>query len=380
MQSYSSWSSGETSKCSRRSVALLLMVTFLYLNHLLGDTILVRRPDMAQGSWYEGHVHVLRQYEVGLRFNASFRGHTPASRYEVHFKLNRYPIRRQHQAMDTAWAESRVLFPVPEHIRGLIRPAPSRLRLNNPIIATNPPQLQAVTSIIRQESGAVPFIVFGPYVRHVVPYWRLLTFSRPGTGKTVTVVEAMLQVLQNKPSARILACAPSNSAADIIAERLAKYMNEDDLFRFYAPSRFKDQVPDVLLDYTCMKPGTHLFSVPPMARLKRFRVVVSTCVSASMPYGVGIPRGHFTHLFVDEAGQATEPEVMISIKTMCDRSTNVILSGDPRQLGPIIRSVFAQKLGLETSLLERLMQRDVYDEQTGHGRTCVAYFPSRYHC
>jgi helicase MOV-10 len=202
----------------------------------------------------------------------------------------------------------------------------------------------------------------------------LMEASRPGTGKTVTVIEAMLQLLQKKPQARIFACAPSNSAADIIAERLARHLHEDELFRFYAPSRAWEQVPDQIKPYTCRKYSQRgdLFSIPIMARLKRFRVIVSTCVSGSMPYGVGIPRGHFSHIFVDEAGQATEPEVMIAIKTLCDKSTNVVLSGDPKQLGPIIRSPFAQKLGLERSMLERIMDREIYEEENGYGVTSVA--------
>jgi helicase MOV-10 len=52
---------------------------------------------------------------------------------------------------------------------------------------------------------------------------------------------------------------------------------------------------------------------------------------------------------------------------MADNNTNVILSGDPKQLGPIIRSNVARELGLETSYLERLMNRDLYDEKTGYG-------------
>jgi helicase MOV-10 len=103
------------------------------------------------------------------------------------------------------------------------------------------------------------------------------------------------------------------------------------------------------------------FSVPLMARMKSFRVVVSTCVAASMVSGIGMPRGHFSHIFIDEAGQATEPEAFISIKTMADPSTNIILSGDPKQLGPIIRSPIARALGLEMSYLQRLMESDVYE-------------------
>jgi len=98
---------------------------------------------------------------------------------------------------------------------------------------------------------------------------------------------------------------------------------------------------------------------------------VCTCVSASITYGIGIPRGHFTHIFVNEAGQATEPEVMIGIKTMSDKTTNIVLAGDPKQLGPIVRSNIARQLGLEKSYLERLMSMDAYEAQSGHGLSVV---------
>ena len=84
-----------------------------------------------------------------------------------------------------------------------------------------------------------------------------------------------------------------------------------------------------------------------------------------------MPRGHFSHIFVDEAGHAAEPEVMIAIKTMSDLKTNVVLSGDPKQLGPIIRSAVARHLQLDISYLERLMNRGIYDPKKGHGMTYV---------
>lgn len=119
------------------------------------------------------------------------------------------------------------------------------------------------------------------------------------------------------------------------------------------------------------------FGIPSKAELKEFRVVISTCFSASVPYGIGVERGHFTHIFIDEAGQATEPEVMIPIKTMADNGTNIVLSGDVKQLGPIVRSPVARELGLGTSYLDRLTSIPVYDENEGKGVTCVlitAYF------
>ncbi|KAF7966507.1 hypothetical protein HWV62_21353 [Athelia sp. TMB] len=335
---------------------------------LIGDQILVKPIESTTGRWFSGHVHFVHMESVGLRFHSSFSW-SAGQKYNIRFKLNRIPLRRQHQALDTAFTQDRVLFPEPKHVQA---PFPPRaLTIVNKLIATNPNQLMAVKGIVNQQPGSVPFIVFGP----------------PGTGKTVTMVEAIRQLYLTNSNARILACAPSNSAADLIASRL-KDLGPAVLFRFYAPSRKRGQVPDELLPFTSIKhvgansasesyfatqrdSAAGLFTVPPMARLKRFRIIVCTCVSASFPYGVGLPRGHFSHLFFDEAGHATEPETMIAIKTMADNDTNIVLSGDPRQLGPIIRSKVATALGLEISYMERLMNDEMYDEQKAHGRTVV---------
>ena len=64
----------------------------------------------------------------------------------------------------------------------------------------NERQQQAVKRILEGRGRPLPYILFGP----------------PGTGKSVTIVEAILQVLKNIKYSRIIACAPSNSAADLI--------------------------------------------------------------------------------------------------------------------------------------------------------------------
>ncbi|TFK49293.1 P-loop containing nucleoside triphosphate hydrolase protein [Heliocybe sulcata] len=323
---------------------------------LIGDRILVQMHGSEKGHWYEGYVHFVHEKEVGLRFHRSFSGYHPARRYNVRFKLNRIPLMRQHQALDAALRGEHLFFPLPRHISGLSAPQ-GIITPYNPIIASNPAQMQAIRSILSMKERSVPFVVFGP----------------PGTGKTVTIVEAIRQILKSNPNARILACAPSNSAADLIASRLTMY-REDQLFRFYAPSRSQQDIPDALRPFICRRQmrldwsqrfmANEFFSVPDMQQLLKFNIVVSTCISASVAYGVGIPRGHFTHIFIDEAGQATEPEAMVSIKTMADDHTKVILSGDPKQLGPIVRCPVARELELDTGYLERLMKRELYSEDS----------------
>ncbi|KAK0191915.1 RNA helicase [Armillaria mellea] len=313
---------------------------------LVGDNIFVRKSDAPEGHWYSGCVHFVRQMEVGLCFNHSFKA-ASTDKFLVRFKLNRYLLRRQHQALETAFAPLRLLLPTEQHVLAPSRASP--WKSFNKLIDTNPRQRQAVDFILRQPGGSVPFIIFGP----------------PGTGKTVTTVEAIRQIHATNPRARILACAPSNSAADLITSRLSM-LGTDTLFRFYAPSRPKPAVPLELEPFTYVNDDGN-FSVPILPRVRQFRVIVSTCVSASVFFGIGVPRGHFTHIFIDEAGQATEPEAMIAVKTMADNTTNVILSGDPKQLGPIIRSPVARDLGLEISYIERLMKMDVYDEEDHDG-------------
>ena len=46
------------------------------------------------------------------------------------------------------------------------------------------------------------------------------------------------------------------------------------------------------------------------------------------------------------------------------RASQVVLGGDPKQLGPVIHSPEAKKHGLSTSLLERLLSRPMYAKST----------------
>uniref|UniRef100_A0A6J0V6P1 RNA helicase n=3 Tax=Pogona vitticeps TaxID=103695 RepID=A0A6J0V6P1_9SAUR len=209
-------------------------------------------------------------------------------------------------------------------------------RFFNPLL--NEHQKLAVKRILSGECKPTPYIVFGP----------------PGTGKTVTIIEAVLQIHYNLPDSRILVCAPSNSATDLVCSRLhdSNMLKPGVMVRVNASSRNEESLSEVIKLYC--KDGEDIWQA------SRFRIIIVTCSSAGMFYQIGIRLGHFTHVFVDEAGQASEPECLIPLGLISEVSGQIILSGDPMQLGPIIKSSLATAYGLNISLLERLMGRSLY--------------------
>ncbi|XP_062991081.1 RNA helicase Mov10l1 [Elgaria multicarinata webbii] len=221
----------------------------------------------------------------------------------------------------------------------------------NPLL--NEHQKLAVKRILSGECRPTPYIVFGP----------------PGTGKTVTVIEAILQIHYTLPDSRILVCAPSNSATDLVCLRLhsSNVLKPGVMVRVNASSRNEESLSDVIKLYS--KDGEDIWQA------SRFRIIIVTCSSAGMFYQIGIRLGHFTHAFVDEAGQASEPECLIPLGLISEVTGQIVLSGDPMQLGPVIKSSLATAYGLNVSLLERLMCRPLYQRDEHAFGACGSYNP-----
>ncbi|KAJ4385901.1 hypothetical protein N0V85_007997, partial [Neurospora sp. IMI 360204] len=179
----------------------------------------------------------------------------------------------------------------------------------------------AVDSVLCQNYGTMPYLISGP----------------PGTGKTKTMIEIALQLARNVPDcSHILVCAPSEPAADTLADRLSKSMNRNELLRLNRPTRDSREVLSNLLPYCYMQ--NDVFALPPFAQLMSYRIVVTSCRDASMLmyarltnsdlYTVSstlhqqihptLPRPtkarlHWGALLIDEAAQAMEPEALIPL-------------------------------------------------------------------
>lgn len=97
-----------------------------------------------------------------------------------------------------------------------------------------------------------------------------------------------------------------------------------------------------------------------LAYLKRFKIVVGTCTGLGKMFNIGLPTSYFTHVVIDEAGQCTEPDSLIPISFVDKYSGQLILAGDPKQMGPIVLSIYARNRGFDRSLLDRLLHFPIY--------------------
>uniref|UniRef100_A0A672G9Y0 DNA-binding protein SMUBP-2 n=1 Tax=Salarias fasciatus TaxID=181472 RepID=A0A672G9Y0_SALFA len=213
----------------------------------------------------------------------------------------------------------------------------------------------------------------------------------PGTGKTTTVVEIILQAV--KQGQKVLCCAPSNVAVDNLVERLARCKAK--VLRLGHPARLLESIQKHSLDailaqsdnagiiadirkdidkaFTGMKKGHAKGERGNLKRelgelrkelktreataisqiLKSADVVLSTntgaCVDGPLKF---LPAEHFDWVVIDECAQALESSCWIALL----RARKCILAGDYKQLPPTIKSQKAASKGLSLSLMERLIQ------------------------
>ncbi|XP_063063828.1 putative helicase mov-10-B.1 [Engraulis encrasicolus] len=291
---------------------------------------------------YKGYVHRVECEQVKLGFGPKLMsGFIDGMEFDVEFTVNRLPVRLQMRAVELAHTHNLkdLLFPTGSKVT-----MPAELpkpRLFDSKLEKNPEQYSAVQNMVAGVSRPAPYLLFGP----------------PGTGKTVTIVEAIKQVLASPSCSHILACAPSNSAADLLCERVLEHADSHRVYRIYASSRDPSTIPPALQRNCNASGGGIMF--PSKEELMKYKILITTLVTAGRLVSAGFSTGHFSHVFVDEAGHATEPDTIIPLAGLLDpQSGQLVLAGDPKQLGPILRSTIAKKHGLEVSLLERLMKNN----------------------
>lgn len=213
----------------------------------------------------------------------------------------------------------------------------------------------------------------------------------PGTGKTTTLVQAIKAlVLQNKQ--KILVLAPSNTAVDLLSDRLVK--EELNVLRIGNPARVSEELMSLTLDAkmskhdsmkqikdlknqandfrniaqqykrnfgkaerdqrkALLKEAKDIMKIVGKTEqyilndlLEKAQVITATLVGANHQ---SIRDLKFETVVIDEAAQALEPANWIPIL----KAQKVILAGDHCQLPPTIKSYEAAQNGLSTTLFEK---------------------------
>ena len=203
----------------------------------------------------------------------------------------------------------------------------------------------------------------------------------------------------------ILVCAPSDPAADTLATRLKHHFSPAVMLRLNDFSRTFAEVPQELMAYCYVE--ENIFNIPALPLLMSYKIVVATCRAAEiltqaqvtnrdlLSFQRNITRIlqspsesqksipiHWTALFVDEAAQATEPEILISLEVVtphvhyaCHPDPIVVMAGDQYQLSP---RTYDKTTALHVSFFERLSGRPAYasrpqTSQTGSRKTSYRF-------
>jgi len=213
----------------------------------------------------------------------------------------------------------------------------------------------------------------------------------PGTGKTTTLVQAIKTLIKNGES-KILVVAPSNTAVDLLSEKLSE--EGLNVLRVGNPARVSDRLTSLTLDSRMAEHSTmkdikklkkqagefrdmahkykrnfgraereqrkSLFDeaykiIKDVGRLEQY-IIDDLVAKAQIITATPVGANHYTvrdlrynTVVIDEAGQALEPACWIPIL----KGKKVILAGDHCQLPPTIKSDEAARQGLSVTLLER---------------------------
>ncbi|HRD38586.1 MAG TPA: AAA domain-containing protein, partial [Bacteroidia bacterium] len=212
-------------------------------------------------------------------------------------------------------------------------------------------------------------------------------------GKTTTLVQAIRLTLQNEK--QVLVCAPTNTAVDLLTEKLLEQgisvlrvghpariseelisssvdgqvqnhqyykdiknlrKNAEEYFRMagkYKRVFGKEDAAQRAAFYAeaknCIKEARLLEEHVVNSLFESAQVICCTPVTST---NRGLQKKIFQTLFFDEASQALEPMVWIPL-IKCNR---VIFSGDHFQLPPVVKSIKAKKEGLDITLLDRCIK------------------------
>ncbi|XP_031617415.1 probable RNA helicase armi [Contarinia nasturtii] len=328
----------------------------------IGDKVIARAHSTL--TKYEGIIIKMKDDDLLIiQFGDDFVNTFNHLDYFVDFSVSRSTIIRQHFAIDLAVELFGIEFLMPNGV-SLREKNRTNVHMNRWFNGNlNYHQQKAVKQVLRGNL-LNPYIIVGP----------------PGTGKTTTLQEIVLQIATIFMDSKILIITQSNSAANLITERLVQENWEDSLnlirlISFNYKNRQDRQnaahhmIPSAIRDYCKgiddLEPDREMRFIERLELIKKFRVVIGTSSTIAQLLEGHNLRNHFTHAIIDEAGQCTEIDVLVPM-VLVGKVGQIIMAGDPNQMPPLVINKHANDRGLSISMLSRLIECYAeFDEDNG---------------
>ncbi|XP_052888528.1 putative helicase MOV-10 [Anopheles moucheti] len=308
-------------------------------------------PCVTRGYIIDCSSHFIIKTEIPLRKLSSLK---------LTFPLNRTQYKMEYMALNYLCNLdlNRIIFPAPVATKpkknkdGFKEEPITTFEWYQDSIANNERQKQAIKNIINRTAYPAPYILFGP----------------PGTGKTYTIVEAVLQIYKLRPKSRILVTATSNYACNELTKRLLKYVNHSDIFRYFSFTAERDihGIDLNVIEVSNMHCGE--YETPAMEDFTQTRILVCTVINCGRLLQLNVARNMYDYIFIDECGSCKELSALVPIGCIGTDSRNkrlhasIVLAGDPKQLGPVTRMPYLKNTPHDVSLLERLMELPLYSK------------------
>lgn len=297
----------------------------------LGDSIRATDPfpSNRKPPTYEGFIHKVENDAVLVKFHTDFHHSHARKDYRIEFFFSRSGYKRQQHAIDMMSSLVGLgydfLFPKMDIVNRSLQVDVSLSHgenLKHNISGRefewfdknlNIYQKKAVINVLRGECRPLPFLIYGP----------------PGSGKTKTIIECILQIFDKVPASRIVVATPSNSAANLITEKLieSELFKPGDFIRFVSYNQIeKELIPDHLkkhcgtisiayddgkiTDGQMIKTLSGLRMNCSKTIIKSHKIYISTLSSVGPLMQMRFPPDHFTHVI------SKLPKKLLSLETI----------------------------------------------------------------
>ncbi|CAF3891570.1 unnamed protein product [Rotaria sp. Silwood1] len=195
-----------------------------------------------------------------------------------------------------------------------------------------------------------------------------MVLGPPGTGKSRTIANVVLNILPKLQKKKLLLCAPSNKACDELLRRIVDRFSEENIpcepgtvIRVGCQASDEYKLSDYYLDHLVLQELVRQLKSKPdllnseAQKIEKKIVEKAKIVISTLNYCASTRLRHLVHklalIIVDEASQGLEPDLLIPLRFRCHK---LILVGDPNQLSPTVLSDAGRAYNLQQSLYSRI--------------------------